>query len=40
MTSWQKAYSELEDQIHDLPRWVHKPFCLAGARAASMRFCD
>jgi hypothetical protein len=23
MSTWQKAYAELEDQIHDLPRWVH-----------------
>lgn len=23
MSTWQKAYAELEEQIHDLPRWVH-----------------
>jgi hypothetical protein len=23
MSAWQKAYAGLEEQIHDLPRWVH-----------------
>jgi hypothetical protein len=23
MSTWQKAYTGLEEQIHDLPRWAH-----------------
>jgi hypothetical protein len=23
MSTWLKAYAGLEEQIHDLPRWVH-----------------
>jgi hypothetical protein len=23
MSTWQEAYAELEEQIHDLPRWAH-----------------